>query len=203
MNLNDPSELPAVKVGYARVSTSEQSTRLQRHALKQAGCETIFVDEDASGKNRNRPALKQALQSMEPGQTLMVWKLDRLARSLQDLLDISQELKANGVHLESLTEKLDTSSAYGEFTFHMIAAIAQMERRLISERTIAGLQSAKIRGKRLGRRPLLSTAQINDAYRDHGLGLYSKDEIAKKFGVSRPTLDRAFGKLRQSSRADN
>tara|TARA_R110002110_G_scaffold257206_2_gene473154 strand:+ start:9269 stop:9676 length:408 start_codon:yes stop_codon:yes gene_type:complete len=135
---------------------------------------------------------------MRPGQTLIVWKLDRLARSLQDLLDISQELKANGVHLESLTEKLDTSSAYGEFTFHMIAAIAQMERRLISERTKAGLQAVKRSGKRLGRPLSLSAEQIAYAYTEHSVYGVPKTEIAAGMGVSRLTLDRAF--LRSSFR---
>lgn len=191
-----PIEQISLKVGYARVSTSEQSTRLQKDALKRAGCKTIFVDEDASGKDRKRPALKRALKSMQPGQTLMVWKLDRLARSLQDLLDISQELKANGVHLESLTEKLDTSSAYGEFTFHMIAAIAHMERRLISERTIAGLQAVQRAGKRLGRPLALSPEQVAYAYTEHSVYGVNKIEIAKELGVSRLTLDRAFRRCR-------
>ena len=189
-------EQSAIKVGYARVSTSEQSTRLQKDALKRAGCKTVFVDEDASGKDRKRPALKRALKSMQPGQTLIVWKLDRLARSLQDLLDISQELKASGVHLESLTEKLDTNSAYGEFTFHMIAAIAQMERRLISERTIAGLQAAKRSGKKLGRPPALSPEQIACAYTEHSVCGVPKTEVAQELGVSRLTLDRAFRRCR-------
>lgn len=196
MTCCQPIEQSALKVGYARVSTSEQSTRLQRDALKRAGCKTIFVDEDASGKDRKRPALKRALKSMQPGQTLIVWKLDRLARSLQDLLDISQELKANGVHLESLTEKLDTGSAYGEFTFHMIAAIAQMERRLISERTKAGLQAVKRSGKRLGRPLLLSAEQIDYAYTEHSVYGVNKTAVAEEMGVSRLTLDRAFRRCR-------
>ena len=113
-------------VGYARVSTADQNTSLQRDALLGAGCTRLFVDKDASGANRARPALTKALRYLRAGDTLIVWKLDRLARSLQDLLDIAGDLQGRGIAFESLTEKLDTSTAHGEFAFHMIAAVAQM-----------------------------------------------------------------------------
>lgn len=183
-------------IGYARVSTADQNTRLQRDALKKAGCTKIFVDEDASGKDRKRPALKKALSAVRHGDTLVVWKLDRLARSLQDLMDITKELNAAGVHLESLTEKLDTTSAYGEFTFHMIAAIAQMERRLIVERTNAGLCAAKRRGVKLGRPLALSGEQIAHAYEEYAVCGIPLAKVAEELGVSRQTLDRAFVRSR-------
>ncbi len=185
-------KLPPRMIGYARVSTAEQSTRMQKDALMRAGCIKIFIDEDASGRDRNRPALKRALAQLRPGDTLIVWKLDRLARSLQDLMDITKELEAKGVHFESLTEKLDTSSAYGEFTFHIIAAVAQMERRLISERTIEGICAARQRGRRIGRPRALSPDQVETAYALYRARRSTKREIARRFGVSRITLDRAL-----------
>ncbi len=159
-----PSQKTGRHIGYARVSTADQAPHLQCDALEAVPCDEIFVDEDASGKDRDRPALGRALQALSPGDTLVVWKLDRLARSLQDLLDITRDLKARGVGFESLTEKLDTSSVYGEFTFHVIAAVAHMERRLIIERTQAGLAAARKRGQKLGRKPKLTPEAVADAH---------------------------------------
>ena len=180
------------KVGYARVSTAEQNTRLQRDALKAAGCTRLFVDEDASGASRERPALAKALHYMRAGDTLIVWKLDRLARSLHDLLDIADELRARHIGFESLTEKLDTTTAHGEFAFHMIAAVAHMERRLIAERTIAGLAAAKRRGVRLGRRPKLDEEAVREAHRLIGTDTQRLEEVAACYAVSGITLSRAF-----------
>lgn len=180
------------KVGYARVSTAEQNTRLQRDALKAAGCARLFIDEDASGASRDRPALAKAMRYMRAGDTLIVWKLDRLARSLHDLLDIAGELRERRIGFESLTEKLDTSTAHGEFAFHMIAAVAHMERRLIAERTIAGLAAAKRRGVRLGRRPKLDEEAVREAHRLIGADILRLEEVAACYAVSGITLSRAF-----------
>jgi DNA invertase Pin-like site-specific DNA recombinase len=179
-------------IGYARVSTAEQNTRLQRDALERAGCVRLFVDEDASGASRDRPVLTRALRYLRPGDTLVVWKLDRLARSLQDLLDITEELRERGIGFESLTEKLDTASAYGEFIFHVIAAIAHMERRLIAERTHAGLDAARSRGVQLGRPRKLDEHDVRDAHRLVMDGTHSLDDIAARYAVSGITLTRAF-----------
>jgi len=152
------------------------------------------VDEDASGSNRDRPALQQALGFAEASDVIIVWKLDRLARSLQDLLDITNELKSRGIGFESLTEKIDTSSAFGEFAFHIIAAVAHMERRIIVERTIAGLDAARRRGKRLGRTPKLSPETITSAFREWHNG-EACESIAARYGVAPVTLMRAFARL--------
>ncbi|MEQ8517046.1 MAG: recombinase family protein, partial [Chromatocurvus sp.] len=152
----------------------------------------LFVDEDASGANRARPALTKALRYLRPGDTLIVWKLDRLARSLQDLLDIAGDLQGRGIAFESLTEKLDTSTAHGEFAFHMIAAVAQMERRLIAERTVAGLDAARRRGVRLGRRPKLDEQDVREAHRLLAGGMAGIADIAARHSVAEITLARAF-----------
>ena len=190
----DPEVAPPVGrlIGYARVSTADQNTRLQRDALKQAGCVRLFVDEDASGASRDRPALTRALECLRPGDTLVVWKLDRLARSLQDLLDITEELREREIGFESLTEKLDTGSAYGEFIFHVIAAIAHMERRLIAERTYAGLEAARRRGVQLGRPRKLDERDVRAAHRQIMDGTACLDDIAARYAVSGITLTRAF-----------
>ncbi len=181
-------------VGYARVSTADQNTSLQRDALLGAGCTRLFVDKDASGANRARPALTKALRYLRAGDTLIVWKLDRLARSLQDLLDIAGDLQGRGIAFESLTEKLDTSTAHGEFAFHMIAAVAQMERRLIAERTVAGLDAARRRGVRLGRRPKLGEQDVREAHRLLAGGMVGIADIAARHSVAEITLARAFAR---------
>lgn len=182
------------KIGYARVSTAGQTTRLQRDALKRAGCVRLFIDEDASGANRHRPALAKALRYLRAGDILIVWKLDRLARSLQDLLDIVGDLGDRHIGFESLTEKLDTSTAHGEFAFHMMAAVAHMERRLIAERTIAGLAAAKRRGVKLGRRPKLDEPTAREAHRLVTTGTFEIEEIAALHKVSGITIARAFAR---------
>lgn len=180
------------KLGYARVSTADQSTAMQREALRVAGCQRIYEDV-ASGAKESRKALDEALSSLKPGDQLVVWKLDRLGRSLPHLISILQELHARGVHFESLTEKLDTATPYGEFIFHVIAALAQMERKLISERTRCGLDTARRRGKRLGRRPSLTSAQIREARRYRRSGTMSVRDLARRYGVSEMTVYRAAG----------
>lgn len=185
-------------VGYARVSTAEQTTRLQRDALEAVPCERIFVDEDASGANRNRPALKQALQFVQPGDMLLSWKLDRLGRSIRDLLDIMADLHARDIGVASLTEPIDTTSVFGEFTFHVIAAVAHMERRLIAERTVAGLDAARRRGQRLGRPSKLDLDTVLDAHSRWRAGA-DMNVLAAHCGVAPVTLKRAFARMDQAT----
>jgi len=137
-------------IGYARVSTQEQDATLQRVALLDAGCEQVF-EEKASGAQRERPELSSALDYMRRGDTLAVWKLDRLARSVKQLIDTVEALEARGIGFRSLTENIDTTSPGGKLVFHLFAALAEFERGLIRERTMAGLASAREHGRTGGR----------------------------------------------------
>ena len=140
-----------MKVGYMRESTIEQNLDLQSDGLKQAGCKKIFRDEGVSGASTNRKGLEEALGVLKPGDVLIVWKLDRLGRSLQHLITIIDKLRANRVGFRSLSENIDTTTAGGKFIFHVFCSLAEFERGLIRERTRAGLAAARKRGKRLGR----------------------------------------------------
>src|SRR6476646_2843800 len=133
-------------VGYARVSTLDQKPALQTNALSSAGCERIFT-ETASGAQRDRPELTAALAYLRSGDTLVVWKLDRLARSMHQLIETVEELQARGIELRSLTESIDTATSGGRLVFHIFGALAEFERALIRERTRAGLEAARLRGK--------------------------------------------------------
>lgn len=139
------------KLGYARVSTSDQHLGLQLNALLLAGCDKIYEDHGVSGNLKNRPAFDALLADIEQGDTLMIWRLDRMGRSLKHLIEINELLKERGAFLDSLTDKIDTASATGEFVFHILGAVAQLERRMISERTLAGLAEAAKRGRYPGR----------------------------------------------------
>lgn len=139
------------KIGYARVSTAEQNLDLQISALKQAGCDTIYSDRGISGCQEDRPEFNKALSSIKPGDTLLIWRLDRMSRSLKHLIEINQSLAERCAFLESLTEKIDTSTPMGEFVFHILGAVAQLEREIIRERTLAGLAEAAKNGRYPGR----------------------------------------------------
>ena len=139
------------KIGYARVSTAEQNLDLQISALKQAGCTRIYSDKGISGCQADRPAFNKALQAVKAGDTLLIWRLDRMSRSLKHLIEINQTLGARGAYFESLTEKIDTSTPMGEFVFHILGAVAQLEREIIRERTLAGLAVAAENGRFPGR----------------------------------------------------
>jgi DNA invertase Pin-like site-specific DNA recombinase len=174
-------------VGYARVSTLDQNSELQLDALRAAGCERIF-HEKASGSRDDRPELAKAMEVMRSGDTLVVWKLDRLARSLKQLIITVGDLHAHGIGFRSLTDPIDTTTAGGELVFHMFGAIAQFERRLIQERTRAGLKAAAARGRRGGRPRKLdekSLVQARAMLRDVSIPV---SEVARRLGVSRPTL---------------
>jgi len=179
-------------IGYARVSTEEQNLALQMDALRQAGCHRIFYDEGISGVSVNRPALGEALAALQPGDVLVTWKLDRLGRSLAHLISIIADLSARGVGFRSLSEVIDTTTAGGMLIFHVMGALAEFERALISERTRAGMAAARARGAAVGRPPKLSEEDVIQARREIESGTASVVELAGMFGVSRLTLDRAL-----------
>ncbi len=176
-----------MRIGYARVSKDEQSLDLQRDALIQAGCETIY-EEKTSGAKHDRYELQSCLKALRPGDTLVVWRLDRLGRSLSDLVRIVSDLECRGVGFESLSERIETSSAAGKLVFHVFAALAEFERSLIRERTRAGLAAARARGKKGGRKPALTPQQVREIralMRDPAIPITT---IAKRYGVSRTTI---------------
>lgn len=179
-----------MKIGYARVSTNDQNPNSQRDALKAAGCDHV-VTEKISGASAKRPKFEKLLRSLDTGDVLTVWRLDRVGRSLPHLLDVVGDLKARRVGFQSLNETIDTTTANGELIFHLFAALTQFERSLIVERTQAGLVAAKKRGVRLGRPPALSKAQIK-----HARKLIESGEqptaVAGSLGVNRSALYRAL-----------
>jgi DNA invertase Pin-like site-specific DNA recombinase len=174
-------------IGYARVSTKDQTINLQRDALKAVGCKRIFFDQGVSGSVTQRRGLDRALASLKSGDTLIVWKLDRLGRSLAHLVQTIAELGARGVSFRSLSDPIDTESAGGRLVLHIMAALAEFERSLNSERTKAGLAAAKRRGRKLGRRPSLTPQQISRARKLIAKG-ESPQKIADDFSVARSTL---------------
>ena len=175
------------RIGYARVSTDDQNLDLQRDALKQAGCAPIY-EEAASGKNTERPELEQCRKALRAGDTLVVWRLDRLGRSLPDLVQIVADLEQIGIHFESLTEKIETGSAAGKLQFHVFAALAEFERGLIRERTRAGLAAARARGRAGGRKPKLDARQIREIKRLMSDPTIPVSQIAERYNVSRTTV---------------
>jgi DNA invertase Pin-like site-specific DNA recombinase len=177
-------------VGYARVSTDEQTTALQLDALRAAGCSVIHQDA-ASGALRSRPGLERAIADLAPGDTLVVWKLDRLGRSLRHLLDSAETLRERGAALRSLTEHIDTGTAAGQMLYSVLGAVAQFERDVLRERTVAGLAAAKRRGERLGRPFALTPAQIREAKKMLARG-ESPNNVARVLRVGRSTLYRAI-----------
>ena len=152
-----------MKYGYARVSTDDQKADMQRTALTKAGCSKIFTDDGLSGATIKRPALLRCLKALDRGDSLTVWKLDRLGRSVRDLISILDDLKERGVSFRSLTEAIDTHTPTGRAMWQMIGVMAEFERSLISERTRAGVMDAKRRGVKFGRKPTLTPEQIAHA----------------------------------------
>jgi len=175
-------------IGYARVSTQDQNPELQLDALRATGCEQVFTDK-ASGALRERPELTACLRMLRKGDALVVWKLDRLARSLKDLVELMHDLDARGVGFRSLTETIDTTNAGGRLVFHVFGALAEFERSLIRERTLAGLAAARARGRRGGRKAAMSKADVRKAAAMLTDTAITKAEVAKHFGVSRVTLN--------------
>ncbi len=175
-------------IGYARVSTDDQNLSLQTDALKQSGCERIFTDK-LSGKSTERPGLKDAIAQLRKGDTLVVWKLDRLGRSVKSLIEMVSNLEIQDVGFKSITDGIDTASPAGRFFFHVMASLSQMERELIVERTQAGLQAAKNRGIVGGRKRAMTESKIDAAKKLIQAGTPPK-EVAASIGVSVPTLYR-------------
>ena len=178
------------RIGYARVSTDAQTTALQRDALNGVGCNRIFEDKE-SGARRSRPQLDKALVDLRRGDTLVVWKLDRLGRSLRDLLDVAEALRERGIALRSLTEHIDTSTAAGKMLYAVLGAVAQFERDVLRERTVAGIRAAQARGERVGRPPALTPSQLREARAMFERG-DSPSHIARILRVGRSTLYRAL-----------
>lgn len=175
-----------MKIGYARVSRDDQQLDLQHDALTAAGCERTFSDK-MSGAKASRPGLDEALAFVRPGDVLVVWRLDRLGRSMSELLRLTADLEASGVGLESLKEQIDTTSAAGRLVFHVFAAMAEFERNLIRERTYAGLDAARARGRQ-GGRPGVPPETIAAIQALAGDQSRSPDEICKALKISRSTL---------------
>jgi DNA invertase Pin-like site-specific DNA recombinase len=176
-------------IGYARVSTLDQTLALQQDALTAAGCEHIYTD-TISGSVTTRPGLMQALSHLRAGDTLVVWRLDRLGRSLAHLIDTIRDLQERGIGFRSLQEQIDTTTSGGKLVFHVFGALAEFERDLIRERTHAGLQAARARGRLFGRPKVLSPQEVKQ------LRTLAKDErttvgeICHTLGISRATYYR-------------
>ena len=180
------------RIGYARVSTDDQHLDLQRDALTKAGC-SVTYEEKVSGKTADRPELDQCLKALRAGDTLVVWRLDRLGRSLKDLLRIVDDLKERGVSFVSLTERIETDTAAGKMAFHLFGALSEFERSLIRERTQAGLAAARARGRAGGRKPKLDDQQVREIkalLRDPDIQVA---DVARRYGVSRTTLYKHCG----------
>ncbi|MEV4180159.1 recombinase family protein [Streptosporangium canum] len=178
-------------LGYARVSTPEQDLALQLDALEAVGCNRIFSD-IASGAKTERPELGKLLEYVRAGDTLVVWKLDRLGRSMRHLVETVESLKERGIHFRSLQENIDTSTATGKLIFHIFAALAEFERDLIRDRTEAGLAAARARGRVGGRKRALSPVQVDVARTMHESRKHTLAEIARALRVSRATVYRAL-----------
>ena len=182
-------------IGYARVSTADQNPELQIDALKKAGCDRIFIDEGVSGSKKSRPELDKCLDHVRKGDSLVVWKLDRLGRSLPHLLEVVGDLEQRGIQFKSLQETIDTSTPGGKLVFHVFCSLAEFERDLIRERTNAGLAAARARGRNGGRPSVLTPEQVKmgkalAVNRDIPIG-----EICKQLGCSRATYYRQIAPL--------
>lgn len=184
------------RIGYARVSTKDQRLAMQLDALKKALCHPIYEDHGVSGSKGSRPGLDAMLADTEPGDTVVVYKLDRLGRSVLNLSDLLVKFQEEGIHFMSLSEGINTATPGGKLVFHLFSAFAEFQRDIILENTLCGLEAAKKRGKRLGRPPLLDEENIRDASDLVGAGI-KREDIADIFGVSRMTLDRALLKHRK------
>ncbi|MEL4885688.1 recombinase family protein [Pectobacterium betavasculorum] len=177
-------------IGYARVSTTDQHTDFQRDALDKAGCERIF-EEKISGIKDERPVLNKTLRALRRGDTLVVWKLDRLGRSLIQLIHILDSLRRRGIHFRSVTDSIDTSTPMGRFVFHIMGAMAEMERELIIERTRAGIAAARQQGRHPGRRDRFPSDVYETIIARISAG-ESRKTIAHDYGFSESHLYRRF-----------
>jgi excisionase family DNA binding protein len=180
-------------LGYARVSTLEQNAALQHDALAAAGCWKVFTDH-VSGATQARPQLDRALEQCRDGDTLVVWRLDRLGRSLRHLIEVVSDLSERGAGFRSMTEAIDTTTSGGRLIFHVFGALAQFERELVRERTLAGLKAARARGRMGGRPALMTTDKTTTAQRMYDQQELTVEQIARALGVSRSTIYRALNR---------
>jgi DNA invertase Pin-like site-specific DNA recombinase len=176
-----------MRIGYARVSTDDQNLALQLDALRQADCKKVYENR-LSGARAARPGLTMALEVLRESDMLVVWRLDRLGRSLKDLIELVGQLETRGVGFQSLQEAIDTTSNGGRLIFHIFGALAEFEQRLIRERTRAGLAAARARGRLGGRPKALDPAKRQLAVQLYRAKAHSIDEICRLMGISRPTL---------------
>ncbi len=180
-----------MQIGYARVSTRKQNLEMQIRALEDAGCQQIY-QEQASGARADRPELVRMLAQLRKGDTLVVWKIDRIGRSLRHLVNLIDELQQQGVGFHSLSDQINTTTAQGRLVFNIFASLAEFERELISERTLAGQDNARRNGKRIGRPAGLSEEKLKKASAAKSLFLqgYKKTEIAEQLGISTRSVQR-------------
>ena len=178
-----------MKIGYCRVSSNDQTLNLQKDALKKAGCEKIFSD-TASGASSSRPGLDQCLNQLRKGDTLVVWRLDRLGRSLKHLLTLVEDFSNRGIEFVSLTEAIDTTTSGGKLVFSIFGAIAEFERQIIKERTNAGLAAARARGRKGGRKEQHNSKKISTAVKLADTSPDTIADICKHLGISRSTYYR-------------
>ena len=184
--------------GYARISTNDQTTSLQKDALEKAGCNRIFIDV-ASGAKAHRPELDHMLDLLREGDTVVVWKLDRLGRSMQNLVELINDFDTRGVQFRSLTELIDTSTPGGTLIFNIFGSLAQFERDLIRERTRAGLEAARARGRTGGRPASLDEKQAKEVQRLYESRSVTVDQIASMMRVSRTTIYRCLQKNKETN----
>lgn len=184
-----------IKIGYARVSRRDQDPALQEDELRRAGCEKV-VWEKGSGAKADRPGLSQALDYTREGDTLVVWRLDRLGRSLKDLIALVEDLGERGVEFQSLREAIDTNTSGGRLVFHIFGALSEFEREVIRERTQAGLDAARARGRKGGRKSALTQSQVRTAQKMLRDPETTVTEVAEALGVSRSTIYRQVGTVR-------
>jgi DNA invertase Pin-like site-specific DNA recombinase len=179
-----------MKIGYARVSTQDQELALQLDALHESGCEQVY-QEKVTGATRDRPQLQKMLEQLRAGDVVVIWKLDRLARSLKDLVDLVNQIQSKGASFLSLNDQIDTTTAHGKFTFHIFAALSEFERDIIRERTKAGLVAARARGRKGGRPKGLTQKAEHTAIIAENLyleGKLSVKEICEQLSISKTTL---------------
>lgn len=185
-----------MKIGYARVSTQDQDTALQLDALGRVGCRVVFEEKASGASRRGRRELARCLASLKQGDVLVVYKIDRIARSLFDLLDIVRQLEAVGASIRSITEPLDTGSPMGVFMLQMLGAVAQLERSMIRERSIAGQLAARERGRMPGRARALRSEDEAALVEDYLSGAYTYEGLGLKYGVSASVAKRAVYRVR-------
>lgn len=195
------THMASMTYGYARVSTGDQTTDLQKDALVKAGCDRIFIDV-ASGAKAHRPEFDHMLDLLREGDSVVVWKLDRLGRSLQNLVELINDFDTRGVQFHSLTESIDTSTPGGTLIFNIFGSLAQFERDLIRERTRAGLEAARARGRTGGRPASLNEKQVREVRRLYASRSLTVDQIASMMRVSRTTIYRYLQKSKETNRRE-